>query len=58
VCYSYPKIAKGGRRVTYLDRAVDSTGETIDLMLSPKRDKVAAKHFLRMAVWWAGQMWT
>ena len=44
--------------MTYLDRAVDSTGETIDLMLSPKRDKVAAKHFLRMAVWWAGQMWT
>ena len=43
---------------TYLYRAVDSTGETIDLMLSPKRDKVAAKHFLRMAVWWAGQMWT
>jgi len=35
---------------TYLYRAVDSTGETIDLMLSPKRDIVAAKHFLQMAL--------
>jgi transposase-like protein len=25
---------------------VDSTGETIDFMLLPKRDAVAAKHFL------------
>ena len=36
---------------TYLYRAVDSTGETIDFMLSPKRDAVAAKHFLQMALW-------
>jgi transposase-like protein len=28
---------------TYLYRAVNSTGETIDSMLSPKRDAVAAK---------------
>ena len=35
---------------TYLYRAVDSTGETIDFMLSPKRDAVAAKHFLQMAL--------
>jgi len=39
---------------TYLYRAVDSTGETIDFMLSPKRDAVAAKHFLQMALWRAG----
>ena len=39
---------------TYLYRAVDSTGETIDFMLSPKRDTVAAKHFLQMALWRTG----
>ena len=32
---------------TYLYRAVDSAGETIEFMLSPKRDLVAAKLFLR-----------
>jgi IS6 family transposase len=41
---------------TYLCRAVDSTGATIDFMLSPKRDVVAAKHFLQMALWRAGQI--
>ena len=35
---------------TYLYRAVDSAGETIDFMLSPKRDLVAAKLFLRLAL--------
>jgi transposase-like protein len=35
---------------TYLYRAVDSTGATIDFMLSPKRDLVAAKHFLQIAL--------
>jgi transposase-like protein len=40
-------------RWTYL-YAVDSTGETIDFMLSPKRDAVAAKQFLQMAMWRVG----
>jgi transposase-like protein len=41
---------------TCLYRAVDSTGETIDFMLSPKRDAVAAKYFLQMAMWRTGQI--
>ena len=40
---------------TYLYRAVDSAGETIDFMLSPKRDSVAAKQFLQTALWRTGQ---
>ena len=35
---------------TYLYRAVDSAGETIDFMLSPKRDLTAAKLFLRLVL--------
>jgi len=35
---------------TYLYRAVDSSGDTIDFMLSPKRDLTAAKLFLRQAL--------
>jgi transposase, IS6 family len=35
---------------SYLYRAVDSTGETIDFVLSPNRDLVAAKLFLRLAL--------
>jgi transposase, IS6 family len=42
-------IRLGGRWV-YLYRAVDSTGDTIDFMLSPNRDLVAAKHFLQLAL--------
>jgi transposase, IS6 family len=41
---------------TYLYRAIDSTGQTIDFMLSPKRDAVAAKHFLRSALARSGQI--
>ena len=37
-------------RWTYLYRAVDSKGDTIDFMLSPNRDAIAAKHFLRLAL--------
>src|ERR1700683_1932870 len=35
---------------TYLYRAIDSAGNTIDFMLSPNRDLIAAKGFLRLAV--------
>ena len=35
---------------TYLYRAVDSTGATIDFPLSAKRDAVAAKRFLQKAL--------
>ena len=41
---------------TYLYRAVDSAGETIDFMLSPKRDLTAAKLFLRLALSGTGRI--
>ena len=34
----------------YLYQAVDSSGATIDFLLSPKRDLTAAKLFLRLAL--------
>jgi transposase, IS6 family len=34
----------------YLYRAVDSTGQTIDFLLTTNRDKAAAKRFLRNAI--------
>jgi len=34
----------------YLYPAIDSAGETIDFLLSPKRDLVAAKQLLRLAL--------
>ena len=34
----------------YLYRAVDSTGQTIDFLLTAKRDKAAAKRFFRKAL--------
>ena len=37
-----------------LYRAVDSAGETIEFMLSPKRDLIAAKMFLRLALFGGG----
>ena len=35
---------------TYLYRAIDSAGNTIDFFLSPKRDLTAAKGFLQLAL--------
>ena len=37
-------------RWTYLYRAIDSGGNTIDFLLSPNRDLTAAKGFLRLAL--------
>jgi len=34
----------------YLHRAVDSTGNTVDFMLSAKRDRKAAKRFFKKAL--------
>ena len=38
----------------YLCRAVDSAGETNGFMLSPKRDLIAAKMYLRLALFAGG----
>ena len=37
-------------RWTYLYRAIDSTGNTIEFLLSPNRDLIAAKGFLQLAL--------
>src|SRR5687768_8068221 len=39
-----------GGRWRYLYRAVDGTGQTIDFLLSAKRDKRAARRFFRQAL--------
>ena len=44
---TYVKVAGNW---AYLYRAVDSNGETIEFMLSPNRDLIAAKMFLRLAL--------
>ena len=41
---------KDAGKWTYLYRAVDSGGDTIDFMVSPNRDLMAAKLFLRLAL--------
>src|SRR5215467_11873814 len=43
-------IYKGQRRDKYLYRAVDSTGQTIEFLLTAKRDAAAAKRFFRKAL--------
>src|SRR3954470_22653081 len=45
-----------GGKWTYLYRALDSEGNTIDFMLSPYRDRIAAKHFLQLALWRVGHL--
>ena len=40
----------------YLYRAVDSAGDTIDFMLSPNRDLVAARQFLQLALHRTGRV--
>src|SRR5215469_8422048 len=44
---TYVKVAGSW---AYLYRAVDSAGETIEFMLSPKRDLIAAKLLLQLAL--------
>ena len=39
---------------TYLYRAIDSAGNTIDFLLSLLRDMIAAKAFPQLALWPAG----
>ena len=41
---------------TYLYRAIDSAGNTIDFLLSPYRDTFAAKSFLQLAIAQAGRI--
>jgi transposase-like protein len=48
---TYVKVAG---QWAFLYRAIDSAGETIEFMLSPKRDLIAAKMFLRLALSAAG----
>src|SRR5512133_951719 len=43
-------------RWTYLYRAIDSAGNTIDFLLSPYRDTVGAKSFLQLALAQAGRI--
>jgi transposase-like protein len=43
-------------RWTYLYRAIDSAGNTIDFLLSPYRDTCAAKSFLQLAITQAGRI--
>ena len=41
---------KVGKRCKYLYRAIDSTGQTIEFMLSAKRDVSTAKRFFRKMI--------
>src|SRR4051794_19622171 len=43
-------------RWAYTYRAIDSAGNTVDFLLSPHRDSVAAKNFLQLALAQAGRI--
>jgi len=49
----YETYVRVAGRWTHLYRALDSAGNTIDFLLSPKRDLIAAKSFLQLALWQA-----
>jgi len=46
----YQTYVRVGGEWRYLYRAVDGTGQTVDFLLSAKRDKKAAKRFFRQAL--------
>src|SRR5947209_20602590 len=55
-CAPPPTRVRVAGKWTYLYRALDSEGNTIDFMLSPYRDRIAAKHFLQLALWRVGHL--
>ena len=50
VAISFVMSVASTREDEYLYRAVDSIGQTIDFLLTAKRDAAAAKRFLRKAL--------
>jgi transposase-like protein len=52
----YSDGARVAGRWTYLYRAIDSAGHTIDFLLSPYRDALAANSFLQLALAQAGRI--
>jgi putative transposase len=48
--FSYPFLKGEGGKWVYLYRAVDSHGDTLDFMLSERRDEEAATAFFKQAI--------